>query len=218
MKTYRVNEIFRSIQGEGTGAGRVATFIRFSGCNLDCDWCDTAHKTGTLMTKDEIFEEVRELARYGEEPEDVLVLTGGEPLLQVDGELLTELLRFDSVCIETNGTLPLPEVGEEVAGMVDEKLWVTWSPKDLESYKDTPLTWVDEVKVVVPGHGWTKEKLSELAKWVLGEGIEGEYPEAWLVLQPEAGALGAADAVVEAALENSRWLVGIQMHKVLGLR
>ncbi|MDH7509781.1 MAG: radical SAM protein [Methanolinea sp.] len=100
----KVNEIFRSIQGEGINQGRPCTFIRFAGCNLDCAWCDTrrARSEGEEMDRDTILGRVRELGgRY-------ICITGGEPLLQ--GPPLLSLVQdlFTAGCtidIETNGTL-----------------------------------------------------------------------------------------------------------------
>jgi len=99
-----VNEIFRSIQGEGINQGRPCTFIRFAGCNLDCSWCDTrrARSGGREMNRDAILGRVRELGgRY-------VCITGGEPLMQ--GPPLLSLVQdlFSAgyaIDIETNGTL-----------------------------------------------------------------------------------------------------------------
>jgi 7-carboxy-7-deazaguanine synthase len=99
-----VNEIFRSIQGEGINQGRPCTFIRFAGCNLDCTWCDTrrARSGGVEMDQNAILGRVRELGgRY-------VCITGGEPLLQ--GPPLLSLVRDLSsagytIDIETNGTI-----------------------------------------------------------------------------------------------------------------
>lgn len=100
----KVNEIFRSIQGEGINQGMPCTFIRFAGCNLDCSWCDTrrARSGGEEMDRDAILGQVRELGgRY-------VCITGGEPLLQ--GPPLLSLVQdlFSAgyaIDIETNGTL-----------------------------------------------------------------------------------------------------------------
>ena len=90
----KINEIFYSLQGEGFHTGTPAVFIRFSGCNLKCPFCDTLHEEGVMMTDDEIMAEV---LRY---PATMVILTGGEPSLWVDAglvERLHEAGRF--VCI-----------------------------------------------------------------------------------------------------------------------
>ena len=129
----KINEIFYSLQGEGFHTGTPATFIRFSGCNLRCPFCDTRHEEGTLMTDDDILQAVTQ------HPARLVVLTGGEPSLWIDQDLTDRLHRAGKyIAIETNGTHPLP------AG-ID---WVTCSPKD-----DGPvvLDRMDEVKVVYQG-------------------------------------------------------------------
>ena len=103
MKIYRINEIFYSLQGEGIFTGTAAVFIRFSGCNLACPFCDTEHQPFTRMERKDI---IREIDRVCDGIRPALcVLTGGEPTIQVDPELLTALHgRFRKVAIETNGT------------------------------------------------------------------------------------------------------------------
>lgn len=121
------------MQGEGYHTGTPATFIRFSGCNLKCDFCDTRHEEGRMMTDDEIIAEVE---KY---PAVTVILTGGEPSLWIDDEFIDRLHRAGKyVCIETNGTRSLPEA-------ID---WVTCSPK--QGVK-LGIDWMDEVKVVYEG-------------------------------------------------------------------
>ena len=126
----RINEIFESLQGEGFHTGTAAVFVRFSGCNLACPFCDTDHRPTAEMTDDEIADAAAKFS-----PEWV-VLTGGEPGLQAS-ERLVELLHAKGkrVAIETNGTCQLP------AG-ID---WITVSPKDGSA---PVLTTANEVKVV----------------------------------------------------------------------
>ena len=100
----RVNEIFYSLQGEGFFTGTPSIFIRFSGCNLKCPFCDTDHSPHTEMSPQEI---AKASSAY---PATHVVLTGGEPSLQVTEELI-ELLHAEGkfVAIETNGTHPIPD-------------------------------------------------------------------------------------------------------------
>lgn len=133
----KINEIFYSLQGEGFHTGTPAIFVRFSGCNLKCEFCDTAHENGKMMSDKEITEEV---CKY---PCRMVILTGGEPSLWIDAPLLQMLHEAGKyICIETNGTRELP------AG-ID---WVTCSPKE-----GAPLhiKHIDEVKVVYTGQDVT---------------------------------------------------------------
>ena len=129
----KINEIFYSLQGEGFHTGMPAVFVRFSGCNLKCDFCDTVHEQGVMMSDEEILKAV------GAFPAELVILTGGEPSLWID-EILVERLHEAGkyVCIETNGTRRLPE-------QLD---WITCSPKE---GAPVVLERMDEVKVVYVG-------------------------------------------------------------------
>jgi len=115
----RVNEIFHSIQGESTLAGTPCVFVRLTGCNLRCVWCDTAYAfhDGRSMTIDEVADAV---GSYGC---PLVEVTGGEPLLQPEAiPLMRELLRRGHrVMLETGGSLPIDDVPEGVARIVDVK-------------------------------------------------------------------------------------------------
>lgn len=129
----KINEIFYSLQGEGAQTGTPAVFVRFSGCNLKCTFCDTAHEEGVLMTDEAIINEV---SKY---PAPIVILTGGEPSLWIDKEFVQKLKETGKkVCIETNGTNLLP----------DNIDWVTCSPK--EGGK-VVISHIDEMKVVYTG-------------------------------------------------------------------
>ena len=128
--TNKINEIFVSLQGEGFHTGTAAVFVRFSGCNLACAFCDTNHHPFTLMSDEEIANAV---AKHSA---DWVILTGGEPSLQAS-EHLIELLHRNGkkVAIETNGTHELPT-------NID---WVTVSPK---IWDKTIVNQADELKLV----------------------------------------------------------------------
>ena len=83
---YKINELFYSLQGEGFHTGTPAVFVRFSGCNLRCAFCDTQHQAGTMMSSQEIVNEVN---KYPIAP--LVVLTGGEPSLFIDEAFVAEL-------------------------------------------------------------------------------------------------------------------------------
>ena len=81
-KLYKVNEIFYSVQAEGFNAGRPAVFVRFFGCNLKCQWCDTKHKTFRFMSADDITKRIMRISPL--HPKLMVVFTGGEPTLQLE--------------------------------------------------------------------------------------------------------------------------------------
>ncbi len=127
----KINEIFYSIQGEGFFTGTAAVFVRFSGCNLNCDFCDTQHQEGEMMSKEDI------LAKIEPYPSKHLVFTGGEPSLFLDADFVQFFKNAGYfIQIETNGTCPVPQ-------NID---WVTCSPK-----KNLLLNKADELKVVYTG-------------------------------------------------------------------
>lgn len=132
-KRLPVNEIFYSLQGEGYHTGTPAIFIRLSGCNLKCSFCDTDHSAHTLMSIKEISSKI---SRY---PATTVVLTGGEPSLYNLTPLI-DALHADShnVHIETNGTNPLPD-------SID---WITCSPKPKGKLA---IDKCDELKIVYTG-------------------------------------------------------------------
>lgn len=118
-KGVHITEIFRSIQGESTYAGLPCTFVRLTGCNLRCTWCDTeyAFHGGTRMTVAEVVDEVKSLGG------SLVEVTGGEPLLQQEVYPLIDALlaaNFD-VMLETSGERPLDRVPTRVRKVVDVK-------------------------------------------------------------------------------------------------
>ena len=182
-KTYKVNEIFYSLQGEGYYTGTPAVFLRLSGCNLHCPFCDTDHAAATPMTAEEIADAV---AAY---PARHLVITGGEPTLQLDSDLLRALkARRFYVQIETNGTGKVPP----------EVDWVTCSPKEGPWRVDR----IDELKIVFQSED--VETLVDL------------LPATHHFLQPCSG-LNTAD-VIAYCMEHPRWRLSLQTHKMLGIR
>ena len=126
----RVNDIFYSLQGEGRNTGRAAVFVRFAGCNLRCPFCDTEFDTFREMTAEEIVNTIKSLVPSNQTPLPsggvggglLIVLTGGEPTLQVD-EAFVDLLHQHGyeVAMESNGTRPAPMNLD----------WLTVSPKEM---------------------------------------------------------------------------------------
>ena len=195
---FKINEIFYSLQGEGFHAGTPAVFVRFSGCNLRCAFCDTQHQEGKVMSLLEIVDEVN---KYPQAP--VLVLTGGEPSLFIDEAFVAELKQktHKTIAIETNGTRQLPSNLD----------WVTLSPKAAFEGGDTEpcvLTRCDELKVVYLGQ--------DLAQY---NGIEAQRR----FLQPcfcedKTQRQANMKACVEAVMQNPGWRLSLQIHRVLSIR
>lgn len=195
---WRVNEIFHSLQGEGFHTGTAAVFVRLSGCNLRCEFCDTAHSAGTMMTIDQIIDAVN---RYPTAP--LLVLTGGEPSLVIDEAMLGALHSATGkvITIETNGTHPLPSG-------ID---WVTLSPKTGFAGGDLApvvLTHCDELKVVYVGQ--------DLAQY---DHIEARHRflQPCYVSDPEQRRRGIADTVA-AVMSHPEWRLSLQTHRYLNIR
>ena len=193
---YRVNDIFYSLQGEGFWTGTPMVFLRLSGCNLKCPFCDTEHGAFREMTAEEI---VREMQAYGC---GRACVTGGEPSLQLDKELVDALHDAGfRIHVETNGTRPLPEG-------VD---WVTLSPKtDVPGLKGdgtVVLEKADEVKVVYAGG------VDE--KWAA-------FPAEWHFLQPcDVGDPEKNRAILAETIDHVRrnplWRLSLQTHKLMNI-
>ncbi|MDE6813874.1 MAG: 7-carboxy-7-deazaguanine synthase QueE [Duncaniella sp.] len=192
--SYRVNEIFYSLQGEGYFTGTPAVFLRFSGCNLRCGFCDTRHEDYTLMTPPEIIERLKSY------PSRHIIITGGEPSLQLD-QILVDLLHDEGyfIQIETNGTHPLPEG-------ID---WVTCSPKgDGKGQYAVRLRSVDELKIVYEGQDV--------------ETIAASIPAMHYFLQPCSspryeGGSNTADTVAYI-LAHPHWRLSLQTHKLIDIQ
>jgi 7-carboxy-7-deazaguanine synthase len=145
----QVTEIYKSIQGESSYAGMPCIFVRLTGCNLRCEWCDSEYTFtgGRKMTIEEVEAEVEALSSHG-----LVEITGGEPLLQ-DREIVPLMERLlnagYTVLLETSGERPLERVPREIVKIVDVKCpgsgeGDTFRPENLES-----LTLRDEVKFVI---------------------------------------------------------------------
>lgn len=192
----RVNEIFYSLQGEGHFTGTAATFIRFSGCNLTCDFCDTAHQSFESLTEEEILRQVVL------NPSRHVVITGGEPTLQLTRSLVERLHEAGKfVQIETNGSIPLRDGLDE---LID---WITLSPKQAE----VRIQRFHELKIVYEGQDM--EQYADLMA----------CPEICLSLQPcdrgdvllNAEIMSRTVAYVQS---HPQWRLSLQTHKILSIR
>ena len=195
---YKVNEIFHSLQGEGYNTGTASVFIRLSGCNLHCAFCDTRHEEGTMMSLPEIVEQVM---RYPKAP--LIVLTGGEPSLWIDEDFVTGLKQMTGkrIAIETNGTRPLPHG-------ID---WVTLSPKTgLGNSGDLPvvLTHCDELKVVYLGQDLSQyDNITADHRYLQPCWVSNESDRKRNML-----------ASVQAVLDHPDWRMSLQTHRILNIR
>lgn len=188
-----INEIFNSIQGEGYNAGMPATFIRLSGCNLKCEWCDTEHKQNNLLTVDEII---------SNSLLDNIIITGGEPCIHDLGELVEKLKRYKhSVCVETNGTFKIKD-------SID---YITVSPKSLYKLKQKVA---DEVRVPVNN----KIKVTYLID--IEKTIESKhYFLSPIIHKGEFFLKNAVDLMHKLhSSGHMNWFLSLQTHKILGIR
>lgn len=210
-KTYLVNEIFYSIQGEGIRAGTANIFVRFSGCNLKCRKeeaedspggfdCDTEFTSGRKMTVDEILEEAD--IQIGksillEKSQPVwFILTGGEPGLQIDENFISACkARMVNLAIETNGSVSIP------AG-ID---WITVSPKVAEHAIVQKLA--NEVKYVRNYGQGIPKTVVQANHYLISPGFDGSE------LDPRTLAW-----CIKLVKQNPKWRLSVQQHKAWKVR
>lgn len=206
--SYAVKEIFLTLQGEGMQAGRRAVFLRFAGCNLwsgretdresaQCNFCDTDFvgldgENGGRYGASELARRVADV--WGEAAERLVVITGGEPLLQLDRGLIDSLHTLDfKIAVETNGTIAAPDG-------ID---WLCVSPKGRTMVTQRKG---NELKVVWPQFGMDPEAMSD---WQFDH----------FLIQPKDG-VDRESALAEAiafVMAHPRWKLSLQTHKYLGL-
>jgi len=213
---YTIKEIFYSLQGEGAQSGRAVVFIRFAGCNLDCDFCDTdfvgtdGALGGRYPTASALAQAALSLWQGGQAPNGAgaalpetsaaeipqrwAVLTGGEPLLQADEALVAALHSQDfAVALESNGTRPaLPGLD-----------WVCISPK-----AGAPLVQLtgDELKLVYPQAGAEPELYRHLA-----------FRHFFLQPRHDAHLAENTRLAVQYCLAHPQWRLSLQAHKYIGI-
>jgi 7-carboxy-7-deazaguanine synthase len=208
---YQVKEAFKTLQGEGLNAGRPAMFCRFAGCNLwsgresdraeaVCSFCDTdfvgvdGEGGGSFADAPALVDHLTGLWGGGETGR-LVVLTGGEPMLQVDAALIAALHAAGfEIAIETNGSLPV------VAG-ID---WICVSPK---AGAPVVQTSGHELKLVYPQSGLTPERFERL-----------DFRH--FLLQPMDGPDLPANtqAAIDYCLAHPRWRLSVQTHKIIGVK
>ena len=233
----RINDIFYSLQGEGYNTGRAAVFVRFAGCNLRCPFCDTEFDTYREMTDDEIVAEISRYEVRGTRYENsveagssegsnlaprtsylasrkpLVVLTGGEPTLQVD-EAFVDLLHQHGyeVAMESNGTRPAPQNLD----------WLTVSPKLRgERREERGERLPDELKVIFDENTDPEYSLSSLLS-PLSSNVSSLLSPL-LYLQPCDTGDAERNAriinrCVEYIKEHPHWRLSLQTHKLVGFK
>ena len=208
--SYRIKEIYFTQQGEGSNTGRDFVFVRFSGCNLwsgkeknrksaICQFCDTDFYgtdgiNGGVYSAKQLIEKIKSLW-VSRDDNIAVVLTGGEPLLQVNDELVAALKQEQIyIAVETNGTLDAP----------DHIDWICMSPKANTEIK---LKKGNEIKVIFPQESLDPEKFSlfDFSEFYLQPMDSNEYQE-------------NLNATITYCQKNPKWKISLQTHKILGIR
>lgn len=193
--TYPVMEHFYTIQGEGVHTGKAAYFIRTSGCDVNCWWCDVKE---SWEEEGHPVLSVRELVNHVKESgARIVVITGGEPLLHDLGALTAALKREGlRIHIETSGS-------SAISGHLD---WVTLSPKRFKKPLEEIFPYVDELKVVVltkKDLAWAEENAAKCS----GSTV--------LLLQPEWETPASVQLIVDYVKAHPKWGISLQTHKFL---
>jgi len=208
--SYRIKEIYFTQQGEGSNTGRDFVFVRFSGCNLwsgkeknrksaICQFCDTDFYgtdgiNGGVYSANQLIEKIKSLW-VSRDDNIAVVLTGGEPLLQVNDELVAALKQEQIyIAVETNGTLDAP----------DHIDWICMSPKANTEIK---LKKGNEIKVIFPQESLDPEKFSlfDFSEFYLQPMDSNKYQE-------------NLNATITYCQKNPKWKLSLQTHKILGIR
>lgn len=213
MASYKVKEIYYTLQGEGAHVGRPAVFCRFSGCNLwsgreedrhkaICKFCDTdfwgtdGENGGAFETAEKLAQKVRSLWPKNQgKGKPYVVCTGGEPLLQLDSELIIAFQNAGlEVAIETNGTIAAPA----------EIDWVCVSPK---ANAELLVKSGNELKLVFPQKGAEPELYEDLA-----------FDHFYLQPMDSPEVAANTEACIAFCLANPQWSLSLQTHKITDIK
>jgi organic radical activating enzyme len=186
---YKINEIFYSIQGEGFNVGMPAVFIRFSGCNLKCSYCDTKHANFKEMTFLDIYHQIRKYNCKN------VILTGGEPTLQIDQVFIKELkLPGYKVYLETNGTNKIP-------CRID---YVTVSPKN----NRLKQLFGNELKLIYDGQDLKQYESLNFDHFYLQPKFTDNKQETQTNIQN----------TINIIKRNTKWSLSLQIQKLINIR
>ena len=202
----KVNEIFHSIQGETTYAGMVFTFIRLTGCNLRCFYCDTtyAYYEGEEMTPEQVLHRVAELAT------PLVMITGGEPLLSPELNQLVDALAGNNyhILVETNGSLDIGKLDERAVRIIDIKC-PSSGMSDLVFWENlNKLNHNDQVKFVIgdrEDYQWAKEVMT---RYRLAEKVPVLFSPVFAKMPPRR----LADWIIK---DNLKVRFQLQLHKYI---
>ncbi len=222
-----ITEIFKSIQGESTYAGLPCIFVRLTGCNLRCTWCDTAYAFhgGTKMSVEDVLRRVRELSGGSEQdgktnPARITLveITGGEPLLQDDMYPLAEGLQADGyrVLVETSGERPVSRLPREVIKIVDVKCPDSGEADTFDRANLEAVDSKDEIKFVIATRRdyefakefTERERLAERVRQVIFSPVMADPEGKWPGMDRQA----LAEWILQDRLPVR---MGMQLHKFI---
>jgi 7-carboxy-7-deazaguanine synthase len=215
-----ITEIFKSIQGEGTRAGLPCIFVRLTGCNLRCTWCDTAYAFygGTKMTVEEVRQRVHELSGPDAAGMSLVEITGGEPLLQPETPELAAKLVADgyTVLIETSGERFVGDLPREVIKIVDVKCPDSGEADTFDMANLNAIDQKDEIKFVIStrrdyefARNFTQQhRLNECVREVLFSPVFPDPEGKWV-------GLNARELVEWILADRLPVRLGLQLHKFI---
>ena len=214
---YIVNETFYSLKGEGLFTGTPMFFIRLSGCNLNCSFCDTMHQTGESRTVSSLVEEA---CSY---PSNIVVITGGEPLMHNVLPLAYALVAAGrKLHLETNGSRIESMSDQYYAAVRSQFRWIACSPKSPpEKLAASIIRRADELKFLVGGPGWEQYitsvrcLLAPFGKLLVMPLSEGKHEG---IRGPEDLIPENTKLATDYCLAHPEFSLCVQMHKVLSIR
>ncbi|MDD5674113.1 MAG: radical SAM protein [Chitinivibrionales bacterium] len=208
MHTLTVCEIFKSIQGESSFTGQVCIFIRLSGCNLACSYCDTPYSRRTAQGR--VMSIGRILAAIGSFKTTLVEITGGEPLLQKETNALCRALlkKKYTVLVETNGSLPISLIDKRCYRIMDIKCPGSGMGDSFDKSNIASLTRRDECKFVISG----RADFAWAVRFVKRHAL---HKKCTVIFSPNLGTLKPALLAHWIVKSDAPVRLGLQMHKIL---